>query len=533
MSASISTVFESRASVMDVTTTASSERSLRVAILLLISVTLAVGAFLAFPLYDDGWLTLILRESGRHALFQYMGDRPIFGLLLESIASFGAANKFVFVAINAFLWLVFAFESGLLFRKLFPEFRNYSIVASCLTLAPIVIETQLSTALVVLPANLAAILSYAAILLLLESDHRAEESRPFRLVLAAALAASGVALSEYGVASNLVGAIILVGTGLICSVRAERRNLSVRAALLCALTAISYVLFAKTANFNARPDVAPAHALQRGMSKWLEIPFDVLSGAWHAVLGAYASALGNITLAWDSKSTILAGLFGILIAVLLCLAVRNTPVCASNDQSPARFFRRFSVLVFAIFAGLLPFSVMGRATTLSEFGSRFRIPIMPVAAAATVYLALHLVRLSFRWVPVMLLGFVIGYVSWISAYNAVERSRAIAAIQGSVRPYVEQSAGYTVAVVPFERFETESTANIASTWPVEVEKKLWVIAQEPASLQFGSRRACHPPAALDVNVRGLTRSGKLDQILWVDARPGKPVVVEPYCETPN
>ena len=532
MSASISTVLETRDTVMDATTTASSGRSLRVAILLLISVTLAVGAFLAFPLYDDGWLALIIRESGPHALSQYMGDRPLFGLLLESVASFGAANKFVFVTINALLWLVFAFESELLFRKLFPELRNYSIVASCLTLAPIVIETQLSTALVVLPANLAAILSYAAILILLESD-RPEESRPFRLVLAAALAASGVALSEYGVASNLVGAVVLVGTGLMCSVRAERRKLSIRAALLCALTAVSYVLFAKTANFNARPDVAPAHALQRGMSKWLEIPFDVFSGAWHAVVGAYASALGNIILAWDSKSTILAGLFGILVAVLLCVAVQNSHARASDDDSPATFFRRFSVLVFAIFAGLLPFSVMGRATTLSEFGSRFRIPIMPVAAAATVYLALHLVRLSFRWVPVMLLGFAVGYVSWISAYSAVERSRAIAAIQGSLRPYVEQSAGYTVAVVPFERFETESTANIASTWPVEVEKKLWVIAQEPASLQFGSRRACRPPAALDVNVRGLTRSGKLDQILWVDARPGKPVVVEPYCETAN
>ena len=116
MSASISTVFETRDTVMDATTTASSGRSLRVAILLLISVTLAVGAFLAFPLYDDGWLALIIRESGPHALSQYMGDRPLFGLLLESVASFGAANKFVFVTINALLWLVFAFESELLFR---------------------------------------------------------------------------------------------------------------------------------------------------------------------------------------------------------------------------------------------------------------------------------------------------------------------------------------------------------------------------------------------------------------------------------
>ena len=110
------------------------------AALLLICAALTVGgAFLTFPLYDDGWLALVLRESGRHSLAQNMGDRPVFGFLLEWTASFGAANKYVFVILNAVLWLGFAIESGMLFRKLFPEFKNYAIVAACLTLAPIVL----------------------------------------------------------------------------------------------------------------------------------------------------------------------------------------------------------------------------------------------------------------------------------------------------------------------------------------------------------------------------------------------------------
>ena len=53
---------------------------------------LAIGAFLSFPLYDDGWLTLVVRESGPHFLAQHMGDRPVFGLLLEHVANFGAAK---------------------------------------------------------------------------------------------------------------------------------------------------------------------------------------------------------------------------------------------------------------------------------------------------------------------------------------------------------------------------------------------------------------------------------------------------------
>ena len=137
------------------------------AALLLICVTLSVGAFLCFPLYDDGWMALALRESGPRFLAQQMGDRPFFGFLLEQLASFGPANRLVFVILNAVLWLAFAIESLILFRELFPEFKDYSIVAACLTLAPIVLQTQLSTALVVIPANLATIFGYASILVLL------------------------------------------------------------------------------------------------------------------------------------------------------------------------------------------------------------------------------------------------------------------------------------------------------------------------------------------------------------------------------
>ena len=294
------------------------------AALLLICITLAIGAFLSFPLYDDGWLALTLRESGRSALAQYMGDRPAFGLLLEWTASFGAANKIVFVLVNAFLWLGFAIESGLLFRKLFPEFKQYAILASCLTLAPIVLQTQLSTALVVIPANLATILGYAAIIVLLQHSNADKSPLPLLFGTAMVLAASGVAISEYGVATNLVGCAISSRSGSnIFRVGDVRRKLFLSAALLFAVTCAVYLLFAKMADFSVRPDVAPALVLRRGAGKWIEVPFDVIAGAWHAVMGAYAAAVGNITLAWDSKSTLIGILFGFLTAILVCLGVQN------------------------------------------------------------------------------------------------------------------------------------------------------------------------------------------------------------------
>ena len=492
---------------------------------------LAIGAFLSFPLYDDGWLTLVVRESGPHFLTQHMGDRPVFGLLLEQIANFGAANKFVFVLINAIIWLGFAVESGLLFRKLFPELKDYSIVVSCITLAPIVLQTQLSTVLVSIAANLPIVLGYSAILVLIRYSKTERPNRLSLLAIASALAGSAAVFSEYGVATNLVGSSILIGVALTSSASAYemRRRLLISAAWLFTLTVAAYLLFVNMADFSTRPDVAPMHMVYRGLSKWLEIPFDVIAGTWHAVIGAYAAAIGNVTVAWDSKSTIVAIAFGLLISILLCHGVKNRRDEVPAKDRPKRLFFRIALLFPAIVIGLLPFSVMGRPTTLLEYGSRFRIPITPVAAAITVALALNLVRRKFRWVPVAIFGFIIGFASWTFTYIAIQQSRAIATLESSLKPYVAQADGYTVAVVPFNRFESELTANIASTWSVELEKRFWVVSEDPARIQFGDRSNCRPISAIDVQVRGLTRAGKLGKLLWVEAHPGKPVSVEPYC----
>ena len=363
--------------------------------------------------------------------------------------------------------------------------------------------------------------------------HADKPRRPLLLGIAAALAALGVVLSEYGVATNLVGCAILIGVALTSSGRDARRRLVISAVSLFALTVAAYLLFAKMADFGARPDVSPAQMVHRGVAKWLEVPFDVLAGVWHALIGAYAAALGTITLAWDSKSTLVGALCGLLMAILLCLAIQTRRTGKSSEEHIGRSALRVAVLLPSVLAGLVPFRVMGRPTTLLEFGSRFRIPIMPVAGAITLVLILSLVRPALRWIPVAMFGLLIGYASWTFTFTAIQQSRLIAALGTSLKPFVADAGGYTVAIVPFNRFETELTANISSTWPVDLEKRLWVVGEEPARIQFGSRSTCRPGAVLDIHVRGLARAGKLDELLWVEAPPGKPVSIEPYCLMQN
>jgi hypothetical protein len=500
--------------------------------LFLVSLMLTVGAFLTFPLYDDGWLALMLRESGPGTVVQKMGDRPVMAFFLAKLMSVGSLHKMEFVLLNAALWLVLAVEAKMLFVELFPEFPNYSIVAACATLAPIVVQTQLSTVMVSIPANLASILSYAMVLVLLKAYRR---NKPNRLVLlgsAVALAISAVMLSEYGVAANLVGLIILLGTALTPSTGMSRHYKLGAAACLLAVTIAAYFVFTKLADFSGRPDVSPVYMAHHTIFQWTEVPFDVVAGGWHSWIAAYAIELGKITIGWDSKSTIVGVLFGLVIAGLLSIGTQN-PADVSEKERPYSLAGRLAFLSLGLLIGLLPFKAMSRPTTLLEYGSRFRIPILPLAAVLTVALALSLVRAKVRWVPVAVLGLIIGYTSWTFTYEAVKNHRLIGQYGHALAPYVLRTAGNTVAIVPVDRFESELTATVTVGWPLELERKFWVVGETPAVLMFGNRNECREDAVLEVHMRGLSRSGKIDKLLWIEAHPGRPTLIEPYCRSSN
>jgi hypothetical protein len=503
-------------------------RTLHSAALLLISTTLAIGAFLSFPLYDDGWMALMIRESGPRSLAYTMGDRPVFGVLLGWLVGHGSSDKAFFVVVNIVLWLALAIEAGILFRKIFPELKDYSIVAACVTLAPIVVQTQLTTILTSVPTNLPCILSFAAILILLRDRHADKPVSPPLLGVAAVLAMCGAAISEYGVAANLVGFILLIGVALTRRADAVRRQLFISATWLLALTGATYFAFTKMADFSLRPDVAPTHVLESGLAHAMRLPFSVIEGAWRALVTAYAEALSGITLSWGSKSTMIGVLFGLLTASLLWFGLPDRRAIPAQERLE-RFTSRIAILILSVLVGLLPVVLMGRPTTASEFDSRYLIPILPIAVVLTVAMALKVVGGAQRWIVVATFGMLIGYTTWTFTYTMIQQHRSIAAIQAALKPYVAGTDGYTAVIVPFTRFARELTPTVSLSWPLELEKKLWVMGQASAQIQFGPRTACNPDVMLDIRIRGFTRSGKPDQLLWVENEQGKAVSIEPYC----
>lgn len=500
--------------------------------LFLVCLMLGVGAFLAFPLYDDGWLALMLRESTPGLVTQNMGDRPIMAFFLAALMRARSLYKIEFVLLNAALWLALALEARMLFEELFPEFTNFSAVVACATLAPIVVQTQLSTVVVSIPANLATILSYAAVLIILRAHRLNKPNRSYFVASAVAIAVLAVMLSEYGVAANLVGAVIIAAVAVSPSADFSRRQRLGAAGWLLAATVASYLVFAKIVDFSGRPDVSPARMAHRSFFQWMEVPFDVVAGAWHSWIAAYATEVGEITLAWDSKSTIVGVVCGAVIAALLYAGVQNPPII-STDERQRLLARRLALLSVGLLIGLLPFKAMGRPTTLLEYGSRFRIPILPLAVSLTFALALSVVRARARGMLVAVSGLIIGYASWSFTYDAVKNHRTIGHYGQALASYVSQIEGNTVAIVPVNRFESELTATVTSGWPLELEKRLWVVGVGPAILMFGKRDACQRDSVLDVHMRGLTRLGRVDALLWVESEPGKPILIEQYCRRTN
>src|SRR4030095_6422296 len=135
--------------------------------LALICVPLTIGAIRAFPIWDDAWLWLLLKEKGVGMIPASIPDRPVmatlWSLLGTSEHAFWSAS---FVA-QALLWPTLGIVSALLWTHLFPNLRRYAMVAGCVTVAPIISKVQMVTANIALGHLLSVVLSYGAFLLLL------------------------------------------------------------------------------------------------------------------------------------------------------------------------------------------------------------------------------------------------------------------------------------------------------------------------------------------------------------------------------
>ena len=159
-----------------------------------------------FPVWDDAYLVLFLRESTLETLAAHHSHRPLFGQLLKwSAAAFGL-DRGPYVAMALALWAILAWQTARLARRVRPDDALLPSLAALLVLTPVLVTTQFTTATTVLSVNLPVSLVLAALLTCLAADAPVGRTRGLG---AALLVAGAVAISEYGIAAGFAAAAFL------------------------------------------------------------------------------------------------------------------------------------------------------------------------------------------------------------------------------------------------------------------------------------------------------------------------------------
>src|SRR5947208_3493250 len=114
-------------------------------VILLIGIPLSVGGYLGFPVFDDAYYSLLLKEHGPGVMIAAHPDRPLLGWFLQQSAVSWGSSAAPLVALNLCLWAVFALEAAWIWRFVYPRYSEYSLLIGCLVFAPIVVQTQAQT----------------------------------------------------------------------------------------------------------------------------------------------------------------------------------------------------------------------------------------------------------------------------------------------------------------------------------------------------------------------------------------------------
>lgn len=491
-------------------------------ILVLLS-AIAIGNIVVFPAIDDAWLELAKKETtpGSFGRFIY---RPVFARLLDLMHPSAHVFELIGIVLTVSSWLLLAVLTRRLFRILFPSNTTASLAATLLVLAPVITAVQFVTLNLVLPVTFPVLCGYAALLLIWDSQ------KLFRMVGAYCLVVIGMLVSEYALASVAAGVVLLIGRQWLHG-KFERKWSEAAGVLLTA--AISgYLGFRAIANVGIRPDVSPSSMISVFVADPAEGLLHFVNSVWHCILGGFLVSASAVR--FGSEGSLLAAFaFGLLLAAAVAFILRNQSVVAEISEG----WRRWVVAAFALIAALIPeFARQGIFTVQSgqiePFSTRFCVAAAPIAAIMFVRM---LESVSRRPVFVSaVVAFVAGHAMFLQIWQQ-HRNQAIMNHLGDVLlPYVESDPDITVAVVPeYYARAYEVTEKATMLWPANLSRRLWVLweGEMPQYLHRSPTRsgACEGVQYVNVGTSGVTRSGKIGQMLWVKWQPGSRIEVEPYC----
>jgi hypothetical protein len=492
-------------------------------IIALLCATFTVGAVAAFPEFDDGYLMLILKERGVSAILSAHPDRPLVGWMWQVLATVFGSHFWAFGFLSHLvLWSVLGIQASLLWNRMFPELIRYGGVVGCLTVAPIVVQVQLSTVTITLLGLLSAVLGYGAILLIFTFIGKASRSA---FVLGLMLLTGGILVSEYAVPVTAVALILFLRLYLYDDNRETKARALKASIAVLGVASLACVAFLIVQRTKARVEVSPEFPLHNPRLI-LSYPLALVTQLWRVTFGVYGRTMSNITLSWGEKSSIIAIAYGLVIAVLLVLCSWEHP-----SELKSRL-RELFFLLLVLVVGLTPIALM-RPYFSAPFDTRYHIPVLPIAAMVTAWVSLTVVRARARIAVVGLLGMFIGMAVFTESWAAYGRQKLMRSLGETLKPYVASSDGVTVAVLSSTQFCDSGifcTAKATDNWPAELSRRFWLLTTEHASEEIGDRTSHSPVSEIHETVRvGTTilRDGQIKKTLWIEMRDGE-VSIEPY-----
>ena len=477
---------------------------------------IAYGMWTGFPVWDDSYLVLFLRESTLDNLTAHHSHRPVFGWLLRmSAAAFGLhPGPYIVMAIG--LWALLAWQTARLARRLRPGDGVLPPLGALLVLAPILVATQFTTATTVLSVNLPVSMAVAALLVCLAAEEPIGRGRGLGV---AALLIGAVTISEYGLAAGCAAVAFL-------AVRRRFRD----AGWVAAGIAAGYALFRAVGRVEMRAKQLPSVQVGKLLREPHLAVLRFLEGLWHSLVGAWASAAGSIRLEADSRSTLFAAVAGVAVAWLFFASDRRESVL--DPAAP----RSWPALAAAVAAGILPVVGANRAIVSADpYNSRYLLPVLPFAALFVALGLRLLTRVQARRTAVAIAAGVAVYSLIIGTFQTRALQERMEAIGARLRPLV-RDPGIAVAVVPdlFGLDDADMTPKITWKWSDAEAAHAWVIPEEVALEFFGPRAACRDTTRIETPFELMTtgRKGPVSHLVWLSPWGTRPFELEPYCVGP-
>ena len=481
---------------------------------------MVAGAVRGYPVFDDAYYLMALREGAARDFVAQHRDRPVYGALLQAAANtFGRAEA-PCVALAVGFWALLAWQTHRLWKHLFPEQAELSPLAAALAFAPLLVEIQFTTVTTVFPVILPVTLCLAAVLILLA---RRPDETPRDWIIAAILTALAALISEYAIAAAAACGALLIGL---------RRF---RSASVIALSAgLGYLAFRLVADISDRPKVDSAARLGEALASLWTTLSQWVSALAYTLAGAYGRAISEFRLDWDSRGTWIAALAGAVAAAGAAAWLRPPQALAPSGERSRHLF----ALLFAVALGL-GVVVLANSNPLSAdpYRSRYRLPVVPFAVVATLAALDRVVRPRYRAVVFASLAFLAAWRMADGAFRVRREQLLMEDVGRRLLPLVQGSNGLVIGVVPDQQMLAYSdiTPKVTKRWTDRDSGRVLVLPHSEAEEVIGIRLACLSPDTIDLRVKrdSGVRYGSLDVLVWVPIGKHGAGTPEPYCLAPE